>query len=350
MNKTDRDYLEENLLSSEETCKLLGIKRQRLAVIIANKDSGLKPIKTIRSGNIYLKEEVIAYMNSLSSKSLHGYKNELLGYNTLEAKQAVQDLIDSGELIVEDIKQIDIYRYESDAIRDGLWVEDEMYLGKDISTITAPTFVFYMGSRKKFMLHGLNCGYRGEGPRGSEYVLHNILNINISGLDDFIESQRSVSLSYSGGKWIMLPGNYEYKVDEPDLEPYNFCCFEHQLVLAERPHEVSYDAKSSKAFVKGIIPYITRPHMAILTSRPPLLGHKTYSTVIRDQNGTELWLYGAYSESLDEVIRRLFKEKSLKTITLIDLFQGMGFKFNDSSLSEDEKKYLSTSLRIHKIA
>ena len=107
-------------------------------------------------------------------------------------------------------------------------------------------------------------------------------------------------------------------------------------------------SKNSKAFIETIMPYIRSPFQVVLTQvHSAMLGNGLYNTIIRDKGGTELWFYNTFSESLKATINRFFKQKDLHSITFKEVLLGLEFEIKEELLTDEEKNYIETPMRIH---
>lgn len=155
---------QKNVLSTDETCEILGRTRQQLNNYV--KSGSLEILKSTKNGNLFWRPDVY-YLAKQIHKERIRHHHEILGGSTSQAYQAAKNL----NLNPREISEIYVFFEEKDAIEKDFYYLDTLETPDTLIAIHAPNFVIIMEDETEYWFDGFNCGYGGEGPSGTEDIL-----------------------------------------------------------------------------------------------------------------------------------------------------------------------------------
>lgn len=350
----DREYMrnliKKNVLVVSEVSDMLGVSKQQINNLI--KKNKLLPVKETPNGYLFLRDDIYDYSQQKIKLNLQKPK-EIFGKGiTNRAKE----FFDKSIADYDRIQNINIYFDRNSAIFDGYYTQAECFQKDTLIRIDTPTFVITYDDEKEIWLDGLNCGYTGEGPRGSHDVL---VKIGIPSKDaNMVYQSKWLSYYREEDGWKVINKNrsneYENKewserwIEERELGSY-ICLFNNHLVLLqEKVNTFHRDTKPIDFLLKYSF-FVPQPVSVTFMTRKMArdTGHYLssslniafYQIIIKDVTGNELWL----DYFLDENVP-ISKQQNLK-----DILDNIGIRIskeNSDNLTERIKKWLSIEPRI----
>lgn len=342
-----KEIVKKNVLVSEEVCEMLGVTRQQVSNLA--KKGLLEPIKETKNGNLYWKQDVSELMMNRTHIVNKDLYHDILGGSTRKALSDYYKL----NIPSEDIHEMYIYFDERDAIQDGFYRLDNKYVRDVLCPLSAPTFVIVMYDGTQYWFNGLNSGYGGEGPQGTEKILLELGIIErIDGQINPLLYCDKIHIINSGSEWIIETENN--RVDERHASMYvsaRFYRFNEKLVLVQHVYNNQqlfwFDEKETPLeYVKVYAKYIKDPSQVIFLSKEETLasGHfdtafgrtVLYQLIIKDASGKELWL--AYPVDVEPI------NKQEKIVKLLDV---LGMKLEKENVPEKIWKWLVSAPRFN---
>ncbi len=336
-----KEIVKNNVLTSDDVCGMLHISRQQVSNLVRR--GSLKPLKENRGGNLYWKPDILELIQKRSHIRENAYTHEILGDSTNSAIRMYKDL----NLAQENIRKIEIYYDEQNAIYDGFYCVDDRYIPNTLCAMSAPTFVIELFDGTQFWFRGLNCGYLGTGPHGSEDVLLDLHIITRKGQLEELFCAGKIRLTNEDNRWDMEcdPRNDSEESVRARYSTRNYI-YNGTHVLAQHGYDsASYllldERESPLTYVKAYADFIKDPVQILFLSREEALssGHfgmdygqmVLYQLIIRDFSGKELWL--AYPVDLKPM------QKQPK---IMDLLTGLGMNFETEKLPKRIFNWLQT--------
>ncbi|WP_313559160.1 hypothetical protein [Ruminiclostridium cellobioparum] len=332
-----KNYLRENVITSSEAAEILQVTKQ--AVNLYVRDGKIECLRNTPNGTLFFKPDVEAYKNR--TQKLTGTQ-KIVNYSgtTSKSLQFYRENIDKLSAICA----IFIYGQDFDAILDDFYeIEDDFEFG-NLRRVVNPTFVIRDINGDELWLGGVNCGYNGEGPRGSKTILK---EIGIS--EEIIEKisyHNVIKLFKDGDRWeVFYHGsriNYVKTFFEPSAHIY-FC--RDRLVLVESfirrwdadpllllekyrafipdPREINIFESDKQAIDYGY----SMPEIGTFRNA-------AFKMIITDQSGRQLWL----NQHID---RSVSIEKQDKVQEVIKY---LGFDLKELRLTDKIKAWIENDI------
>lgn len=300
MNEGIKMYAKKNVITTEEACYILGRTRQQLNNLINS--NRIEVFIRTTNGNLFWRPDVYKLLREINHEMIR-QQHKILGYTTDDSIKEFHAL----SLESHAVKQVFVFFSHRDAILKNFY-NSEAEIENMLIPVQGARCVIIDELDREYWFDGLTCGYRGQGPRGTESVLKEI------GVDI---SNESLSEIIAGNEWL-----YFYRVDETWFyegggaindnsfsgEDFvgveeKFFKFNSHLVLAQSaPYkEVIGDVQEpSKEVLLKSLYFIPNPtHIEFLDKDEALnTGHYSsyfgrtiiYQVIIHDVSERELWL------------------------------------------------------------
>ncbi len=340
-----REIAKNNVLATDEVCDILGITRQQVSNLV--KKGKLEPLKTTKSENLFWKPEILTMLQRRKCITTEDLHHEILGSTTRRAISAFYELgIDK-----EDVYEIYVYFEDMDAIQDGFFCLQNEYIPDVLCPINAPTFVIIMYDGTQYWFNGLNCGYGGEGPNGTETVLRDlgVAEKKIETINELICVSARIHIKRNGTKWDIESNARTYEeVQIGHKFPAHFYMYNRSIVLVQTEYSPQYWMRIEEnpiEYLQVYERYIKDPSQVVFLSREDALetGHFVssmgftviYQLIIKDISGKELWL----SYPVEE--KPIQKQQKL-----IDMLESMGMTLKDRNLPDRIKEWLFRTPRL----
>ncbi|MGG1344348.1 hypothetical protein ABE244_28070 [Bacillus toyonensis] len=349
MNLNERDnfkaLLQKELLTSTQAAEILGVSKQRFGVVIKKND--ITPIHESSQGKLFLRRDIEGIVKGIYKTP--DQQNNILIQPSEYSNEALIFFEENKEFL-DEITSIYIYRFKLDAILDNFHIElDTGFENKRL--LDVPHLVLRDDSLgKEIWFKGLNCGYRGQGPRCTINLLTS-LGIDSNYASSLVTKHDVVRFFKTDNDTFEGTFN-DATVDAFSSEGILFYSWNNKLIFAQKPsHSFEFDNQSTLAFLKdyySIVPNIK--DVIIFNSKEEALekGYYTrdyrnieivYQLIIRDTSNRELWLR----------IPRILKDKPLKhNQDIKELLAMCDIKIEEpvDSFPETIKKWLNICPRI----
>lgn len=345
----NREYLKDILVVSEVS-DMLGVSKQQINNLV--KKGKLIPAKRTPNGYLFLREDIDDYLQQKIKVNLQKTKEIFWNGITHKSKEYFDNVITD----CDKIQSVNIYFDRSGAIFDGYYMQTERFQKNQLIRIQAPTFVITYDDGKEFWFDGFNCGYVGEGPYGSYYVLTKLgmqkEEADILFRSEWVRCYREAS----GWEIIHKEISLEHRQEESNKNWIQkcelrgeFCLFNHQLILLQkRMNRYELDTKLVAVLSKYSY-FIPQPVSVTFMTKEEAwktghyvtstLGSTFYQIIIKDMTGRELWLDYYVDENV--TIR---KQQNLQTI--LEKLGMKIFKDDSSNLTTRLENWLSIEPRI----
>ena len=127
---------QQNVLSTDEACEILGRTRQQLNNYI--KSGRLEILKSTKNGNLFWRPDVFFLSKQIHQERIREH-HEILGGSTSQATQAAKNL----NLNPREISEIYVFFEEKDAIEKNFYCLETLETPDTLIAIQAPNFVFH---------------------------------------------------------------------------------------------------------------------------------------------------------------------------------------------------------------
>lgn len=166
-NESGKQYISDNVLFSADVRNILGVSRQTISNMVD--DGRLIPIKRNSTSMLFFKPDVLA-LKEQSRQIVEANSKRYISTETA-TDYSVEEFLTVAPL--DDIVSVKLYFNRIDAIYNGYYL---LYEGTKIyknqyQDVNAPTFVATTKDQTEYWFFGMNCGYNGTGPRGTEKIL-----------------------------------------------------------------------------------------------------------------------------------------------------------------------------------
>lgn len=338
-----------NILTTEETCNILGRSRQQLNNILKNGD--ISVFKSTSNGNLFWRPEVYELLRKINRerpREIH----KIYGHSTDKSWEAYKDL----NLDKEEIDQIFVFFSHRDAILKNFYNVNEVEMPDTLTMVEAARFIIVMNDGREYWFDGFTCGYSGQGCGGTEDVLSDLGILEKEyPVNPIISSSRMLHFWRDNGTWQHIGSESvteEHHMDsfsERDLLGIEECFYRYNghLVLTQgaRYRSVFGEIKEpSKEVLLKSLYFVPNPVSVEFLSKEEALstGHFEnrygetilYQVVIKDVSDRELWLNYPF-EKLPEK-----KQHSMK-----ELMDVLGVKLKDQTVPEKIVGWLSQKPR-----
>ena len=309
-NKYDgnRQMAIDNVLSTEETCKILGRSRQQINNLIQKGD--LKVLKSLNNATLFWRPDVYKTKSILERIAPHEV-NEIYGPYTDWALRQFESL----NISPEETDEIYVFFDLNDAIRKGFFCMTGNEIPDTLIALDAPTFVIIMRDGKEHWFQGLNCGYCGTGPNGTVEILEKLGVGRRTKLEEQVFGYKICHYYRDENLWEFESELSEREECDKLLESIgkekkifikqSFYWYNKHLVLTH--NTVMSEYMSNNEMLDMRIKLITQAFyfepnpvsVLFLTEEEAIeTGHYTtaysqtqlYQIIIRDYNGRELWI------------------------------------------------------------
>lgn len=300
-----REFIKDNVLSTMESCKLLGVSRQTFNQYI--KDKKAIPAKVIANGMLFYKDDIIDLADEKYKRRNARNKRimtKICGDGSTEKSfNYLKENIGS----TEDVLSVKIYFERNDAIVDGYYnVDDSDEITNKLVRVNAPHAVVTLKDGEELWVDGLLCGYGGGGPHGSERFLK-YLDVPDTEINKLF-SAASIEYYKENGIWKgeCYKSRKEQLTEENDkYGTGRIFMFNGNLVLIQDDcHE--WDSAPIEFFLE-FQSFVSKPASVTIYSRKEALssGHyyasignsNCYQIVIKDVAGREIWMQKMIDEN-----------------------------------------------------
>lgn len=332
---------QQNVLSTDEACEILGRTRQQLNNYI--KSGRLEILKSTKNGNLFWRPDIFLLSKQIHQERIREH-HEILGGSTSQATQAVKNL----NLNPQEISEIYVFFEGKDAIEKNFYCLETLETPDTLIAIQAPNFVVIMKDETEYWFDGLNCGYSGEGPSGTETILDywGILKKSKDNFTNFIKSTSILHIINDNNTWTLYKEKSHYLSNDElyDRIKIHLYSFNKKLVLTQENASQSYTNSVPLEILTKYIDFIPQPVSIEFLSKEKALesGHfsvafsKTilYQIIIRDITDRELWIEYPF-----EIIPPKEQQSMLDFLHMLDI------KITDKSFIEKAKQWFGAKPR-----
>lgn len=332
---------QQNVLSTDETCEILGRTRQQLNNYV--KSGSLEILKSTKNGNLFWRPDVY-YLAKQIHKERIRHHHEILGGSTSQAYQAAKNL----NLNPREISEIYVFFEEKDAIEKDFYYLDTLETPDTLIAIHAPNFVIIMEDETEYWFDGFNCGYGGEGPSGTEDILDywGILEKTTDNFRNFIASTSILHIINENNTWTFYKEKSHYRLNDElcDQIKVRLYSFNQKLILTQENTNFHYTNSISTEILSKYIDFIPQPVSVEFLSQERALesGHfsvafsKTilYQIIIKDITDRELWIEYPF-----EIIPPKEQQSMLELLNMLDI------NITDKSFIEKAKQWFGAKPR-----
>lgn len=345
-----RFYISQNVLTISEVIEILNISRQMVREYI--KKGELTPVKETPNGFLFLKDDVMQFKDkeyySLLEQRLFK-KKEIIGEGV--TKKGLEYFRENLENDCQDINSVRLYFDKYNSLLDGYFTYIGDYVDQRLMPVDSPLCVIELNDGREIWFSSFNCGYIGEGPRGSETILKRI-GVK-KDLTDELFKYDVISYFKENESWTVEKSNNKTQFTRDRLfgklsnVTGTVFLFNGNLVLLEdSKYGMYWDADQSQ-FINKYIDFIPQPiSVSILTEDEAIkTGHCRmefgnivyYQVILKDRSGREIW----FQRYIDEN-KSMKKQKNV-----LDILESIGFKIKDSggNWSEQLKMWLNYTLK-----
>lgn len=198
----DYSFFRKNIVSSNEACEILNISRQRLFNLV--KLGELKPIIHEKAFSLFLRKDIISIkystpfntsapiidMSASTSRSVEFFNSNIDKLDTIESLSIFQNYIDSAV--------------------NGFFIPDNYVGSQDMRFIVSPHLIIRDIKGKELWIANCNCGYSGEGPRGSKTIIMGLIskqkintNLNEQKINDIISNHQIIHFHFENDTQIL---------------------------------------------------------------------------------------------------------------------------------------------------
>lgn len=304
-NDIMREFIKDNVLSTMESCKLLGVSRQTFNQYI--KDEKAIPAKVIANGMLFYKEDIIDLADEKYKRRNARNKRmrtQIRGNGSIEKSISyLKEQIENKD----DVVSVKLYFESNDAIIDGYYnVEGSDEIMDKLVRVSAPHAVITLKGDKELWVDGLLCGYIGGGPGGSKRFLK-YLDV----ADDEISKLHSAAIiEYYKQDGIWKGECFKSRREQVNQENDEYgtrriFMFNGNLVLIQDDCR-QWDS-DPVGFLREFQSFVSKPASVTIYSRKEALssGHyyasignsNCYQIVIKDVAGREIWMQQLINEN-----------------------------------------------------
>ena len=304
-NDIMREFIKDNVLSTMESCKLLGVSRQTFNQYI--KDEKAIPAKVIANGMLFYKDDIIDLADEKYKRRNARNKRmmtQICGDGSTEKsinylKENIEDK--------DDVLSVKIYFERNDAIVDGYYnVDGSDEIIDKLVRVSAPHAVVTLKGDKELWVDGLLCGYGGEGPHGSERFLK-YLDVPDNEINKLF-SAAVIEYYREDGIWKGECFKSRREQENQENDEYGIgriFMFNGNLVLIQDDCR-QWDS-DPVGFLREFQSFVSKPASVTIYSRKEALssGHyyasignsNCYQIVIKDVAGREIWMQKLINEN-----------------------------------------------------
>lgn len=339
-------YLANNLLTSSQAAESLGMSKQMLTNHV--RCGMIEPILNTSQGNLYLKADIEEFYNSrimrMISKSIEDQNILFCNAST----SSCLDFYENHRNHLGDIATVTVFFEEFDSIIRGNFQQlEENAMLPGFYYLVAPSMIIRDFEGKEIWLSGCNCGYQGEGPRGSIRILQQIgIDKDLSEKvysNDILHYYFDEDCGWKVKCEFSHVRNYEYSSDilRTDISAMLYLR-NSRLVLLQRNYPRFYFAANPKLFLEKYCQFAPNPQRILLLTdtQARSMGYVgydgcgksyPYNLVVIDESGREIWLHVNMDREVP--IRKQY--------SLMELMKECGFGVDSNeSLSERLKSWL----------
>ena len=341
-----QNYLQRNVLATSQITEMYGLSKQLLNHYL--KLGSIKPIFEAPLGNFYLRSDVEEFLRKREENDWDiesDFRPDLIvepeegaGVTRTSLKFFEDNRGELGE-----IESVTLYQFSKDAVIHGFYRRAYNQKIGPFDCLETPKMVVRDFGGKEIWLKGCNCGYKGEGPRGSLNILSKI-GVPEEEAKKLFEHSAIHFFRQEDGPWRTLPiAEKENHSDFRLYEDREIVLRKDKLIMFASDDVKSLRGMDPEVFLKPYRQFIPSPINATLMTREQALkngqvtrlpfgmGAKVYNLVIKDSSGRELWLELGKGDGL-----------SVKdTRTVRDLLEQCGFELEEkASISDRVKEWL----------
>ncbi|MBV4417053.1 helix-turn-helix domain-containing protein [Clostridium tyrobutyricum] len=331
-----KNFIKNEVISSVEAAEILSISRQRISTMV--KQERIIPIKILPNGYLFLRKEIEQLKNDrYDEESILPFSFNNILYCREEVTSNSIKFFKENIKKLDKIKDIYVYFNGIDAAMDNYYEPDETCRRGDLYLVRTPKFILKDIRGRELWLGGCNCGYNGEGPNGSKFILQQ-LKIDKNVIEK-VFTNKVVKLINIGTNDYEVFAHDSYDQDASKVKLFYFK--DHLVLLQDKnvnwdknvlnlidiysffikdPQEIIIFKKNDEAAAAGYIPFAD-------------ISDESYTCIIQDASGKQLWLKPHINSTLP----------ILKQNTVMEVLKQCGFNLN-KNLSR-KKSWLESILR-----
>ncbi|MFZ5642522.1 MAG: helix-turn-helix domain-containing protein [Bacillota bacterium] len=318
-----RAFCKYNILTSSEVAERLEVSRQRVNALV--KTGELKPVKQTSQVSLFFLADVEGYLRKKGKIFLKPSISPPFLYDESGSTRKSKEFFENNRSLMGDICAIYVYFDEIDAALDNFFLPSSSSRYGNLHHVETPGLILKDTTGKEMWLGGCNCGYGGEGPHGSEYILKQL---------GFDEKHTDNVFKYRIVKFIKDENNnfeiytrnspFDFRTDYGSNNAHLYF-FENRLILIQTSHTFRTDPlkilERYMAFLPNPTEFTIFPSYDLAKKHgyvvPGLYGEIIYNIIIQDVSGRQLWLHTYVDKS--EPIENQSTPKSLLSMTGFDI-------------------------------
>lgn len=334
-----------NILTTEETCNILGRSRQQLNNL--TKSGDIEVFKSTTNGNLFWRPDVYELLRKINRERPREV-HEIHGYSTDHSWEAYKEL----NLNKDEIDQIFVFFSHRDAILKNFYNVNVVEMPDTLTMVEAARFIIVMNDGKEYWFDGFTCGYAGQGCGGTEDVLSDLGVLEkCRNINPIISSSRMLHFWKENDEWkhdgsaSITEEHYIDSFTEENLLGIEECFYRYNghLVLTQgaRYRRVMGEVlEPSREVLFKSLYFVPNPVSVVFLSKEDALntGHFEnrygetilYQIVIKDISDRELWLNYPFDKLPEK------KQHSMK-----ELMDVLGVAVEEQTISEKIKGWLS---------
>lgn len=360
MNLTSQNhlYLKRNLLFTHEVAFKLNKSKQ--TVLNLQHTGELVPVKSMANSNVYLWEDVLAYMDKagllrVSKPNLPAFmcESSTSGKNVMFAKEHLP--------LMKKIVRVSVYSERIDAALENYYLVSDRQRQGDLVGVDVPLMILHDEAGQEMWLPGCGCGYRGAGPNASIRVLSLIDGISEAD-SKLVNNHRIVKyIRNEDNAWDVYGVDSHFGLTE-DSNTYddvlehrriNAKLFSHRdglTLIQDKTDYLMHDKSPEQRVLEKFSAFIPNPiEFTLFLSYEQAIergyydpyhhyGHgqsgQAYRLIIKDVSGRQLWLDPNMEEN-----KHLSRQPHL-----LPLLQACGFEISEETLDEKLKGWFKAIL------
>lgn len=304
MNTNDfKKLVKNNILTTTEVAEILKVTRQRVNVLVKNKE--LLPFKQTPQISLFFRDDIDDYLKNKNVRPhvKYGISTAPKFFDKSGTTRRAIKYFNEHKDFIGEISEIYIYFDEIDAVLDNFYVCSERVNG-EFYALEVPHLVLKDKDGEELWLTGCNCGYGGEGPHGSRQVLKS-----------YISDEKLLNLifDYRVVKFVKDDNNeFEAFYHNSLCDPFstrtgdraNLFLHKDKLVLIQDSRYFYSDSGATLDRYQAFIPNPTELRIIPTYKEAIALGYvmkesfkeQAYRLIISDSSGRQLWLDPSFAE------------------------------------------------------
>lgn len=299
----DRDsldlFLEKQICTQQEVAEELNISPQMVSKLV--KQNKLTPLSSIRGVNVFAIDSVKEYIMKKKGEQVEAPR-KIFGGTTRQFISDFEEQIDPDRVMA-----VYVYSNSYDAILDGFYSVRNDEVKDQLLEIDVPNLIVKLEDLSELYFYGANCGYYGEGPRGTNKVLREKLGVSLE-TSNYVYNHTWLKLYKDNEGWRCSQSHEISEIDNNFTEqmkgPHYYgkvFLYNRELVILRNSFGKCWDETDYVEFLQRFSEFIPNPTDMTIYTRDEAIktGHYactptgdtvTYQVVIADSSKREIWL------------------------------------------------------------